>query len=305
MWKEVSRWFNRLKRAAIVQMLKKAALDWYDDNTFMLGAALAYYAVFATAPVLLITIAVASLALGKEAAQGQLVQRIADTVGPTVARAIESTLTYAYTSGSGTTATILSLALLVFAATGLFSQLQNALNLIWKVKPKPGRGMLGVLKDRFWSFVMVLVIGALLLGLLVVNGAMLALGRFLGASSSPGGLHVWDALQLLLSFMFLTVLIALVYQVLPDVRIAWRDVWVGAGLTALLFLLGNYLISLYLSRSATASAYGAAGSFAVILLWVYYASQALLFGAEFTQVYAKRGGRPIAPTDNATAVTRS
>ncbi len=185
------------------------------------------------------------------------------------------------------------------------SQLQDALNIIWDVKPKPGRGVPGVLKDRFWSFVMVLAVGALLLCLLGVHAVVLMVGRFVDASQIPGNLYVWHALDLAISFVFLTLLMALVYKVLPDVRIAWRDVWVGAGLTALLFLLGSYLIGLYLSRSATASAYGAAGSFAVILLWAYYASQALLFGAEFTQASAKRNGRPIAPTDNAVAVTRS
>lgn len=303
--KQVSVSFDRLRQATIIQLLKKAAEDWYEGKTFMLGAALAFYAVFAIAPVLLMTIAIASLILGKEAAQVQLAQRIADAVGPTVAQAIESTLSYAYSSGSGTTATIISCVLLLFAATGLFSQLQDALNTIWDVKPKPGRGLLGVLKDRFWSFVMVLVIGALLLCLLVVHAVVLSVGRFVHASQVPGSLLVWHALDLAVSFVFLTLLVAMVYQVLPDVRIAWRDVWVGAGLTALLFLLGNYLISLYLNRSATASAYGAAGSFVVILLWVYYASQILLFGAEFTQVYAKRSRRPIEPADNAVVVARS
>ena len=225
-------------------------------------------------------------------------------LAPRSARAIESTLSYAYASGSGTTATIISLALLLFAATGLFSQLQDALDIIWEVQPNPAQGA-GVLKDRFWSFVMVLAIGAMLLCLLVAHAVVLAVGRFVDASQIPGSLHVWHALDLAISFVFLTLLMALIYQVLPDVRIAWRDVWVGAGLTALLFLLGNYLIGLYLSRSTIASAYGAAGSFVVILLWVYYASQALLFGAEFTQVYAKRGGRPIEPADNAVAVARS
>jgi membrane protein len=191
----------------------------------------------------------------------------------------------------------------LFAATGLFGQLQDALDTIWKVKPKPGRGLWGVVRDRFWSFVIVLIIGALVLALLLVHSALALVERFLEPAGIPASLYFWRLVNLVSSLVILSLAFALIYQVLPDADIAWRDVWLGSGLTAVLFLLGNYLISLYLGWSNVTTAYGAAGSLVVLLLWVYYSAQIFLFGAEFTQVYARRQGKAIEPAANALAVT--
>jgi membrane protein len=301
-WNQPFGLLRHLERIELVQLLKQAAICWYEGDTFTLGAALAYYAAFSIAPLLLLTLEVASLVFGKDAAQGRLVEQFKTTFGPTVAQALASTLAYTYQSGTGVAATIFGVILLLFAATGVFGQLQQALNNIWGVKPRPGRGILGVVKDRLWSFVMVVIVGALLLALMGVSAALSAIGQFIDPAHIPRSLHVWHALHLGVSFVFITVLSTLIYQVLPDMQLSWRDVWVGGALTALLFLLGNYLISLYLSESDVASAYGAAGSFAVLLLWVYYSSQALMFGAEFTQVYARRSGKAIEPAENAVSV---
>jgi membrane protein len=280
--------FERLKQFKIVRLLHETAVDWYEGNTFTLGAALAYYTVFAIAPLLLIAISVSSLVFGKAAVEGQLVREIGEVVGPTVAQAIQSVLSSAYSSGSSSTATIVGIALLFFASVGLFNQLQFALNTIWRVQPKPDQRLVEIIKKRLLPFVMVLIIAALVLCVLAVHAFQTMLERQVNFSEIPGGATAWNLLNRGVSFVFLTLLLTIIYKVLPDVAILWRDVWVGAAITAVIFQLGNYAIGLYLSWNATATTYGAAGSFAVILLWVYYSSQALLFGAVFTHVYAKR-----------------
>jgi len=282
-----------------VRLLAQAAHDWYHDKTFEMGAALAYYAVFAVSPIVMMSIAVAGMFLGKEAAEGQIKEQIQSAVGPTVADAIQGMLAYTYRSGSGLWATVVGIVVLIFAATGFFSQLQSSLNTIWDVQPKPGRGIWGTVKDRFWSFLAVFGACLLLLASLLTNVALSALASILPEAQVPAGLPLWQALTLLGSFVFLTLAFALLYQFLPDAEIAWRDVWIGAAASSGLFILGNYLISLYLRWSGTSSAYGAAGSFVVILLWGFYSAQILLFGAEFTQAYARRGGKPITPRENA------
>jgi membrane protein len=278
-----------------------AVRKWYQDNALMMGAALAYYAVFSIAPILVIAIVIASVVFGKEAAQGQIIHELEQTVGPTLAQAIQSSLGYAYTSGSGTLATATSILLLLLATTGAFSQLQESLNIIWKVKQKPRRGVLGVLKDRFWSFLMVLIVGVLLLAALALNAALYGLSQYFSFPWVPGGIALWQGINFSVFFLLLTVLFAMVYRVLPDVKISWKEVGVGATLTAFLFIVGNYLIGLYLAWGSVTSAYGAAGSVVVILLWVYYSSQIFLFGAELIQVHAQRQGQSIEPAENAVA----
>jgi membrane protein len=284
-------------------LLKETARQWYDDNTFQLGAALAYYTVFSLAPVVLIAIAVAGLVFGPEAARSQIVAEISATVGPTVGQAIESLLQHTGDTGTGTLATVVGVAVLLFGATSVFAQLQEALHTIWGVQPKPGRGLLGVLKDRFWSFAAVVGVAFLLLVSLVLSAGLAALSRFLTPAAVPGGVYLWQALNWVFSLVLITALFALLYRLLPDVRLAWGDVWVGAFVTAVLFTLGKYLVGLYLGRSGVTSAYGAAGSLVVILLWVYYSSQVFLFGAEFTQVYATADGKPVQAAENAVPVT--
>ena len=194
-------------------------------------------------------------------------------------------------------------ALLGFGATGAFAQLQDALNTIWGVVPKPGRGVLGILQDRLFSFMLVIGIGFLLLVSLVLSAALAALGKFFGYLL-PVPEAILHIVNFVLSFGVITLLFAMMYKILPDVKIGWSDVWIGAAMTALLFSVGKFLIGLYLGKSGVASAYGAAGSLVVILLWVYYSSQILLFGAEFTFVYANKYGSHIEPSDNAVLINK-
>jgi membrane protein len=296
--------FSEGRSVQIVRLLKQAGLKWYKSKTFELGAALAFYAIFSIAPVIVLAFTAASLVLGKEAAQSRVTQEIESTVGHTVAVAIQATAQYTYQSGSGVPATVLSIVFFGFGATGLFLQLQSALNAIWEVTPRPGRGLRGVLRDRVGSFLAVLGISALLLAELLVTAALVALGRILPASPMPQGFPLWRAVTFVVSWAFLALAIALVYRILPDAKIAWRDVWVGAGVSALLFLLGNHLIGWYLAATSITSVYGAAGSIVIVLLWVYYSSQVVLFGAEFTRVYAKHRGSPLEPKENAVRVDR-
>ena len=287
-----------------MRLLKQTGLEWYTSKTFELGAALAFYAIFSVAPVMVLAFTAASLVLGKEAAQSRVTQEIEGTVGHTVAVAIQATARYTYRSGSGVPATVLSIVFFGFGATGLFLQLQSALNAIWEVTPKSGRGLRGVLHDRLGSFLAVLGISALLLAELLVTAALVALGQTLPASITPPGFPLWRAVTFVVSWVFLTLSLALVYRILPDAKIAWRDVWVAAGVSALLFLLGNHVIGWYLAATSITSVYGAAGSIVIVLLWVYYSSQVVLFGAEFTRVYAKYRGSPLEPKENAVRVNR-
>jgi len=287
-----------------VRLLKEASLKWYQSRTFELGAALAFYAIFSVAPVIVLAFTAASLVLGSEVAQGRLTQEIESTVGHTVAVAIQATAQYTYQSGSSVPATVLSIVFFGFGATGLFSQLQSALNAIWEVEPKPGRGLRGILRDRLGSFLAVLGASVLLLAALLVTAALSSLGRILPSSAALESLPLWRTVTFAVSLAFLTLAIALVYRILPDAKIAWRDVWVGAGSSGLLFLLGNHLIGWYLAAAGITSVYGAAGSIVIVLLWVYYSSQAVLFGAEFTRVYAKHRGARLEPKKYAVRVTR-
>jgi membrane protein len=296
---------RKARSVQIARLLKQTALEWYKSRTFELGAALAFYAVFSIAPVIVLAFTAASLVLGKEAAQGEVTQGIENAVGHTVAVAIQATARYTYQSGSGVAATVLSIVFFGFGATGLFLQLQSALNEIWEVAPKPGRRLRGLLHDRFGSFVAILGISALLLADLLVTAAFAAIGRIMPSAIAARGFPLWQAVTLVVSWAFLALAIALVYRILPDAKIAWRDVRVGAGVSALLFLLGNHLIGWYLAATSVTSVYGAAGSIVIVLLWVYYSSQVVLFGAEFTRIYAKHHGSPLAPKENAVRINRT
>jgi membrane protein len=287
----------------LLGLIKDTYSEWSEDKAPRLGAALAYYTVFSLAPLLIIAIGIAGLVFGKEAAQGEIIGQVEDTIGAPAGKAIQDMLKHSYTSGESIWATVVGVVVLFFGASGVFVQLQDALNAVWRVTPKPGRGWMETIRERFLSFAAVLGIGFLLLVSLIISAALSALNRFLTPAALPGGVYLWQALNILVSLGFITLLFALMFKVLPDVRIAWRNVWVGALVTAVLFTVGKYLIGLYLGRSSTASAFGAAGSLVVILVGVYYSAQILLFGAEFTRVYACRHGACIEPKDYAMAVT--
>ena len=220
-------------------------------------------------------------------------------VGPNGAQAIEGMIQgAAHHVHSGRVAAWVGLATLLIGASAVFAQLQQSLNLIWQVKSKPGRGLWNLIRRRLLTFSMVVVIGFILLVTLIMSAAVSAVGKFLGGRL-PGGEVLWHLINLVLSFSVSSVLFAAIFKVLPDVRLTWRDVVVGATVTAFLFDIGKFFIGLYLGRSSVASTYGAAGSLIIVLVWVFYAAAILLFGAEFTRVYATRGGRQIFPKDGA------
>lgn len=279
-------------------VFKQTVHEWSDDKAPRLGAALAYYTVFSIAPLIVIVIAIAGFWFGRQAAQDQIFNEISSLIGQKGAEAIGSMLQAADKPSHGIIASVLAIVTLLLGATGVFIQLQDALNTIWEVKPKPGRGIRGFIRQRLLSLAMVFGIGFLLLVSLVVSAGLSAAGKWF-ADVLPGGEEVWQILNFVISFLVIAVLFALMFKYLPDVKIAWRDVWLGGVITAVLFTVGKFALGLYLGRSSVSSAYGAAGSLVVVLLWVYYSAQILFFGAEFTQVYANRFGRKLEPAENA------
>jgi membrane protein len=272
-------------------MLKAAFADWKDDNAPRLGAALAYYTIFSLAPLLLIAVAIAGLVFGREAAQGRVVEEIGGLLGETGARAIEEVVANARKPSEGVPAAIAGLVALLFGASGAFNELRRAMNTVWEVPEREGGGLKALVKDRLLSFAMVVFIGFLLLVSLLASAALSAMGEVMGGFMTEK-LRLLQAVNVVVSLGVVTVLFAMIFKFLPDARpaVAWKDVWIGAFMTAVLFTIGKYGIGLYLGRGTVGSAYGAAGSLLVILVWVYYAAQILFFGAELTQVYARRHG---------------
>jgi membrane protein len=275
--------------------------SWNEDNVFRLAAALAYYTCFSLAPLLIIAIAIAGFAFGHAAAQQQVLDQVGKLIGAPGAQAVASLLESAGRPGALATASWVGALALLFGATGAFVSLQDGLNTVWQVKPKPTNLIVGFVRQRLHTFTLVLGIGFLLLISLLISTAISAAGRYLGGRFGPE--WIWHAVNSLTSFGVITVLFALLYKLLPDVRIDWADVWLGAAVTAALFTLGKLLIGLYLGHSSFADVYGAAGSPILILAWVYYSSLLLFFGAEFTRAYANRYGGSILPKPNAMPVT--
>lgn len=284
---------------SVYGLVKETVQEWYGSNPFLLGAALAYYTVFSLAPVVLLALSIASLVFEEESARAQMLAEINSTLGGRVGSAIASTLQYTQQTGSGPLATVISLVVMLFGASTVFAQLQEALNIIWGVQAKAGSSIWAAVKNRFWSFMVVLGIGFLLLAFLIVNTTLSALAHFL--PNLWGATYLWHWVNWLVSFALITLLFALVFKLLPDVEVAWSDVWVGSLITALLFTVGMYLIGLYLGQSTWLSAYGAAGSLVIVLLWVFYSSQIVLFGATFTHVYARHCGKQLVPKSHAEA----
>ena len=291
-----------MKIKGIFGLIKAAVDDWREDKATRLAAALAYYTVFSLAPLLVILIAIAGLVFGQESAKGQVTNQIGSLVGQQSAEAIQEMITNTGRARTGIVASVLGIVALLFGAAGVFGQLQEGLNTVWEVAPKPGRGILGIIKDRFLSLTMVLGVGFLLLVSLVVSAALAVLTKYVGGLLPLSALLL-EILNFVISFGVITVLFAMIYKILPDVEIGWNDVWIGSAITAFLFVVGKILLGLYLGRSGVATAYGAAGSLVLILVWVYYSAQILFFGAEFTQVYANKYGSRIKPDKDAVPVT--
>ena len=284
-------------------LLKQTVQEWLQDKAPQLGAALAYYTVFSLAPLILVLLAIVGMIFRDDPAGAwdKITQQMSYFLDPSALQVVQNIAQKASQPGKSTIATIIGIALALFGASGVFGQLQDALNTIWGVKAKPARGIWGFLRSRFLSFAMVAGICFLLLVSLAVEALIKGFGHYV-QSVLPGGLVVALAVYLIFDFAVVVLLFAMIFKFLPDVKIQWQDVWIGAVMTAVLFGIGKWLLGLYLGSGAAGSAYGAASSLITLLLWVYYSSQILLFGAEFTQVYAARAGREFKPSEYAVRV---
>jgi membrane protein len=273
----------------VMAFLREIYDQWQKDNALSHGAALAYYTLFSMAPLLMLIIAIAGFVLGRAAAQGQLFGEIEGVIGPDGARTVEGMIASVSAPKSGLIASAVSLLTMLFGASGVFGQLRTSLNHIWEVSPTKHGGMLGVARQRLATFLIILGIGGLLLASLVLTAALAAVHDVLARHVPLLG-ELLPKLNFLLSLILTTTLFAMIYKILPDAQMDWRDVWLGAAVTAVLFTIGKMLIGLYLGRTGVASIYGAAGSLVLILLWVYYCAQIFFVGAEFTEVYSRRYG---------------
>jgi membrane protein len=290
-------WTDRLPTP--LRLIWQAIRGWSKDEVPRLGASLAYYTLFSLAPILVIVIAVAGLVFGAEAVRGEIVTQMKGLLGEQGATAVQGLLAGAAFKKGGILATVIGGVAFLAASTGAFLELQHALNKIFRVKVKPGPWFKELITNRLRSFGLVLSIGFLLLVSLAVSAALSAASGWI-ERQNLGAPIVWQLLNVVVSLGVVTVLFALIYRFLPDVRLEWRDVWIGGLLTAVLFTAGKQLIGLYLGRSSTASSYGVAGSVMILLLWVYYSAQVILLGAELTRLYAEhRLGRSPPPTAEA------
>ena len=283
---------NSGSKRSLWQLLKQTVEEWIEDDAAQLAAALSYYTAVSIAPLLVLVVVIVGLFLGAEAAQGQLLAQLQGAMGKEGSQFLQTVLENADQPTLASMAGILSFIALLWGATNVFTQLHNSLNAIWDVEAEKNAGLWRTIRARFLSFTMVLGIAFLLLVSLVISTVLTALNHW-AHSALPGADWVWQVINLAVSFVVTTLLFAAIYKVLPDAEIAWRDVWPGAVVTALLFTGGKFLLDWYLTNAG--SAYGAVGSLVVFLLWVYYSAQILFLGAEFTQVYSRYYGSGIQP----------
>jgi membrane protein len=274
---------------AFTALIKQAGVAWLDDNAPRFGAALAFYTLFSLAPVLIVAVSIAGFAFGAKAAQGEIVRQFQGLMGTQGAAAIETIIQSTDRPTLGMFSTTLALLAILVGASGAFNELQDALNTIWKVDSSTRNFWMVTVRHRFFSLGLVIATGFLLLASLVVSASLSAAERFLG-NLLPLSVLVLQSVNVVFSFCMITILFALIFKVIPDTTIRWRDVRMGAAVTSLLFTVGKVAIGFYLGHSALTSAYGAAASLVVFLIWIYYSAQILLFGAELTHVYALEYG---------------
>jgi membrane protein len=288
----------------LTYLFSTAFRQWNQDKCGQLGAALAYYTVFSLAPLMLILLAVFGLVFGSsDVARQKIIEQLRYLIDPSAVKVIEDIANNAAKPKAGVLATIIGIVIALFGASGVFGQLQDALNTIWGVKLKPGQGIWNFIRSRFLSFGMIAGVGFLLLVSLTVESLLHALSGYL-KTMLPGGDTLAVGVFIVFDLAVVILLFAMIFRFLPDAHVKWRDVWIGAGLTTLLFYLGKLLLGLYLAHAAAGSAYGAASSLITLLLWIFFSAQVLLFGAEFTQVYANSYGSHVRPTPNAIQVER-
>ena len=284
-------------------LLKQTVSEWLEDQVPQLGAALAYYTVFSLAPLVLLLLAIVGFIFHNDPAGAwrKMTEQMSYFLDKSAVDVVANIAQTASHPSKGMSATIIGILLALFGASGVFGQLQNALNTIWGVKAKPGAGIVGFIRSRFLSFAMVAGVCFLLLVSLVFESLLKGFSHYIQAIF-PGGIVIALVVYSIFDLAVVVLLFALIFKFLPDVKIQWRDVWIGALMTAIFFAIGKWVLGLYLGSGAAASAYGAASSLITLLLWIYYSSQILLFGAEFTQVYAARSGRALVPAKYAVPV---
>ena len=284
-------------------LLKQTFSEWLEDKAPQLGAALAYYTVFSLAPLILVLLAIVGLLFRNDpgGAWNKITEQMSYFLDKSAVEVVQNIAQKAAQPNKSLLATIIGILLALFGASGVFGQLQDALNTIWGVRAKPGAGIWGFLRSRFLSFAMVGGVCFLLLVSLTLESVLRGFSHYI-QGVLPGGIVIAIAVYWIFDLAVVILLFAIIFKFLPDAKIRWRDVWIGAGMTAIFFAIGKWALGLYLGSGSAASAYGAASSLITLLLWVYYSSQILLFGAEFTQVYACRAGRGITPDEHATRI---
>jgi membrane protein len=297
--------FSKAYLKEIGKIVVATFMGFINDNGLKLSASLAYYTIFSIAPLLILIISIAGVVWGRDAASDALYPQIAHYIGPKAAIQVQDILKHLQLSGKSNTAVVIGVIVLLLGASSIFVEIQDSLNMIWRVKAKPKKGWLKLIQNRFLSFSLIISLGFLLLASLLVNFIIDALGKriehFLPAITGP----ILKGVNLGITLIVITTLFGIIFKFLPDVKIRWKDVRSGSIFTAILFMLGQYCISLYIQYTAQGSAYGAAGSIIVILVWIYYTAAILYIGAEFTQVYAEAIGSPIEPADYAVSVQQT
>lgn len=280
-------------------ILKDTFNGFMADKGLKLSASLSYYTIFSLAPLLLLIISLAGAFFGKEASEGRIFEEINELIGSQAAMQVQQIISNLELSGKTTLSVIIGAVTLVIGATSIFGEIQDSINLIWKVKAKPQKGWLKLVKDRLLSGSIIIGLGFLLIVTLIVNGVLVALNDILKSYFPDFTIVLFNGINIVVSFLVITVLFGVIFKVLPDAKIAWKDVRAGAFFTACLFMLGRYVIGLYIVTTGAGSPYGAAGSIIIILLWVYYTAAILYFGAEFTRAYANANGAQIVPAEYA------
>lgn len=281
------------------EILRQTVVNFFQDDSFSYASSIAFYTIFSLPAILIISLSVGATVYERDVVQDELINQISRLIGPSSAAEMEKILVNAALDSTGTLARIVGIATLIFSATTVFVSLQTSLNKIWGIKPKPERGFVKYLLDRLLSLAMVISIGFLLLVSLIVDAVLVILQKTLSRILEGWTLYIVTAANILISLALITVIFAMLFKVLPDAKIKWRDVWVGALVTTFLFTIGKFLIGFYLGSSSVNSAYGAAGSLVIILIWVYYSTVIFLFGAELTSVYTEKIGSSIRPYHHA------
>ena len=298
----MKRYFTKQSFKNAWAILKETISGFSNDKGLKLSASLSYYTVFSMAPLLLLIISLAGAFFGREASEGRIFSEINGLIGNEAAAQVQQIIKNLELSGKTTTSVVIGAITLVIGATTVFGEIQDSINIIWKVKAKPKKGWLKLIKDRLLSGSVIVGLGFLLIVSLIVNGVLMTLNDYLMSRFPDFTIIAFNIINIVVSFLVITVLFGVIFKVLPDAKIAWKDVRAGAIFTALLFMLGRYIIGLYIETTAAGSPYGAAGSIIVILLWVYYTAAILYIGAEFTRVYADFAGKRIEPADYAVYV---